>query len=339
MADDLAKLLEKAKAGTITPEEQKKLDDAMAKQNEKLSPIAPPTAPNIAKPAKAVPVPPAAPPPMDDKRRLELYGKQRDGLATDAERAELAADVAKRKARFAELEAKRQKGPLTADEQKEHESLVKSATMPIKAGVDIPIPTKEEAQTEIDKAKAAGAVGYMDPTASTESLAAGGAPVYRDFEEPPAPAAPAAPAAPPAPTLADVVASEEAKPKESAVAKMLADMKGELGKDEKANFWDYLQAAAAGWNFQTPAYVERRKAREAKTADIEKLEKQAALEQALGTDEATRKQAENIQLAKLQHAMDLETLQEKARLEKGIGSIQGLSPGQALGAKALGGIK
>lgn len=336
MADDLAKLLEKAKAGTITPEEQKKLDDAMAKQNEKLSPIAPPTAPNIAKPAQAVPVAPATPPPIDDKRRLELYGKQRDGLATDAERAELAADVAKRKARFAELEAKRQKGSLTAEEQKEHESLVKSATMPIKAGVDIPIPTKEEAQTAIDKAKAAGAVGYMDPAASTESLAAGGAPVYRDFEEPPAPTAPAAP---PVPTLADVVASEEAKPKESAVAKMLADMKGELGKDEKANFWDYLQAAAAGWNLQTPAYVERRKAREAKAADIEKLEKQAALEQALGSDEATRKQTENVQLAKLQHAMDLETLREKARLEKGIGSIAGLSKGQALGAQALGGIK
>ncbi len=328
MADDLAKLLEKAKAGTITPEEQKKLNDAIAKKNEQIAPIVPPkpTAPNITKPAQAVPVAPPPPPAMDDAKRLELYGKQREGTATEAEKAELAADVDKRKARFSELEAKRQKGTWTPAEQKEYGALLQSATAPIKAGTDFPLPTKEQAQAAIDKAKAEGAIGYMDPAASTESLAAGGGPVYRGFDETPVPAAP---------TLEDVVASEEAKPKPSAVAKMIADMKGELGRDEKANFFDYLQAALAGYNFQTPAYLERKKAREAKASDIEKLEKQAEIEQALGEEEASRKKSENIQLAELQHAMEMEKLDAELRLKglPGLGASQGMSKGQALGAQ------
>jgi hypothetical protein len=323
MADnvsEMAALMEKMKEGKATPEEIKKLNAYLASKNEKLAPIADSgkaTAPNVT-PKQTVEVQPIAQPAIDDKRRLDLYSKQREGLATETEKAELAADVAKRKARFAELEAKRQKGVLSAEEQKELGALLQSATVPMKAGVDIPIPSKTEAQAAIDAAKAQGAVGYMDPTASTESLTAGGAPVYRDFEQAAAPAA----VTPETPPSAPVTPAA----KKSAVDDVIAGLKAEGITKDNPTFWDVLQAAAAGWNFQTPAYIEKQKAKQAEAAEIEKLSRTAQLERALQEEkiaaeagETEKERATRLEIAKIQSGLG------------GIGAMPGLSKGAQLG--------
>lgn len=316
---EMAAIMEKMKAGKATPEEIKKLNAYLASKNEKLAPIADagkPTAPNIT-PKQTVQVQPVAPPAMDDKRRLDIYGKQREGLATEAEQAELATDVAKRKARFAELEAKRQKGTWTPEEQKEYGILLQSATMPMKAGVEIPIPSTAEAQAAIDKAKAEGATGYMDPTASTESLAAGGGPVYRDFEEPAPPPAQIVPEAPVAPAAAAA--------KKSAVDEVIAGLKAEGITKDNPTFWDILQAAMAGYNFQTPAYIERQKTKQAQAGEIEKLSRTAQLERAL--------QEEKIAADVKQAEQDRASRERIAAIQagEGVGTIPGLSKGSQLG--------
>lgn len=322
MADkdiEMAALMKKMEASKATPEEIKKLNAYLAAKNEKLAPIADagkPTAPNIT-PKQTVQVQPVAPPAMDDKRRLDIYGKQREGLATEAEQAELATDVAKRKARFADLEAKRQKGTWTPEEQKEYGILLQSATMPMKAGVEIPIPSTAEAQAAIDKAKAEGATGYMDPTASTESLAAGGGPVYRDFEQPTEAPAQIVPEAPVAPAAAAA--------KKSAVDEVIAGLKAEGITKDNPTFWDVLQGAMAGWNFQTPAYIERQKTKQAQAAEIEKLSRTAQLERAI--------QEEKLAAEAIQKEKDREADFKMAAMAagQGITPIPGLSKGSQLG--------
>jgi hypothetical protein len=106
-------------------------------------------------------------------------------------------------------------------------------------------------------------------------------------------------------------------------------MKSETGKEGGPNIWDIIQAAAAGWNFQTPAYLERQKAKQAKTADIEKLSKTAEFEKALQDE---RLAAEGARTDK-----DIAAREAIARIQagQGIGTIPGASKGTNLGAAFL----
>jgi hypothetical protein len=285
-----------AASQALTPAEQKQLNDSMAKANGPIplpaapAPLAPSPAPLASAPVK--PTPPAIP-----------------------------ADEASRAARFKELWAKMAAGKATDAEKAEANALAKAA--PEMQPGYVPLPSKEEAAKAIAAAKANGAVGYLDPEASTASLETGGPAVYRDFPTDAAPDTSAPAPTAPAPT----------EKKRSAVDDIIAGMKDETGKEGGPNIWDIIQAAAAGWNFQTPAYLERKKTKEAKAADIEKLSKTAQFERAL--------QGERETAANERNAADIAARKEIARMQagQGIGTIPGATKGQQLGAGLLQGMK
>jgi hypothetical protein len=119
--------------------------------------------------------------------------------------------------------------------------------------------------------------------------------------------------------------------KQSAVDKILADMKAETGDGkDKPTIWDVIQAAAAGWNFQTPAYVEKQKAKKDKQAEIDKLVKTAEFEQALQTDSQA-------------NARDLEGMREENALKlaglKPIAGIPNITKGQQAAIELLQAVK
>ena len=221
-------------------------------------------------------------------------------------------DEASRGARFKELWAKMASGKATDAEKAEANALAKAAPE-MQPGYLAP-PTKEQAAKAIAAGKAAGATGYLDPIASEDNKA----PTYRDFPT----EAPSAPTTPTAPT-------DETK-KRSAVDDIIAGMKSETSKEGGPNIWDIIQAAAAGWNFQTPAYLEKKKASEAKKADIEKLSKTAQFEKALQEDRLSASAEEN-------QARINASLQE-AGIRGGIGTIPGASKGQSLGVGLVQGL-
>ena len=222
------------------------------------------------------------------------------------------ADEASRGTRFKELWAKMAAGKATDAEKAEANALAKAAPE-MQPGYLAP-PTKEQAAKAIAAGKAAGATGYLDPIASEDNRA----PTYRDFPT----EAPSAPTTPTAPT-------DETK-KRSAVDDIIAGMKSETSKEGGPNIWDIIQAAAAGWNFQTPAYLEKKKASEAKKADIEKLSKTAQFERALQEDRLSASAEEN-------QARINASLQE-AGIRGGIGTIPGASKGQSLGVGLVQGL-
>lgn len=119
-----------------------------------------------------------------------------------------------------------------------------------------------------------------------------------------------------------------AEKKISKIDKLIEDMKSEVGKDKKGpNIWDIIQAAAAGWNLQTPAYIERERERESKLADIEKLSKTAQFEKAL--------QEERLAAEAERGEKDIAARERIARIGAGIGAIPGVSKGKQAAALAL----
>jgi hypothetical protein len=297
--DPLEALLKKAQAGTITPAEQKQLNDGIAKRNGPA--IAPSAVPPVKPAGTPAPVPLAAAPVIPPAPAIP-------------------SGEAARGARWKELDTKLRAGTITEAEKAELTALVKGA--PEMQPGYVPLPSKEEAAKAIAEAKANGAIGYLDPQASTESLDTGGPAVYRDF-----------PTEAPAETPAAPTPSAEAPAKKrSAVDDIIAGMKDETSKEGGPNIWDIIQAAAAGWNFQTPAYLERKKSKEAKAADIEKLSKTAQFEKALQDE---RLAAEGTRTDK-----DIAAREAIARIQagQGIGTIPGATKGQQLGAGLLQGL-
>jgi hypothetical protein len=213
-----------------------------------------------------------------------------------------------------------------------------------------PAPNGVQKYQDTIEAKRAGMLGY-DPAAAAAAVpaevddyqAAVEAPRVlqgRSMGEPSTSAAISA--QPQAPASADsgrVVA--EAK-KQSAVDRLIESMKSETGQEKGPTFWDILQAAAAGWNFQTPAYVERKKASQANAAELEKLSKTAQFEKALQEErlssEGEQNQARLAASAK-ENAARIEAELEAAGIRKGIGTIPGATKGQALGIGLIQGIK
>ena len=140
----------------------------------------------------------------------------------------------------------------------------------------------------------------------------------------------AAPAAPAIEAPAVAVTPKAEAPKKSAVDAIIEGMKAETADEKGPNIWDIIQAAAAGWNFQTPAYLERKKAKETKTSQLEELSKRAQFEREL--------QKERIEMEAEANAKKLQAQYEyEARLAGlgGTGGIAPLSPGQALAQKGM----
>jgi hypothetical protein len=276
----------------LTPAEQKQLNDSMAKAN---GPIALPAVPASLAPSPT-PAPLASAPVIPTPPAIP-------------------ADEASRGARFNELWAKMSAGKATEAEKAEANALANAAPE-MQPGYLAP-PTKEQAAKAIAAAKANGASGYLDPEASTASLDTGGPAVYRDF-----------PTSTPADTAAPAAPATTAK-KRSAVDDIIAGMKDETSKESGPNIWDIIQAAAAGWNFQTPAYVERQKLANAKQADIEKLSKTAQFERSL--------QEERLAAQEQQNKEDIAS-RERIYGVGGLTGIPGATKGQQLGAGLLQGL-
>jgi hypothetical protein len=301
--DPLDAIKKKMAAGqALTPAEQKQLNDAMAKAN----------GPMIATPGSPFPAPATLPPPQPNAQGILPY-------APVVPKPADVSDKAATGARFATLNTKLQAGTITPAEQDELRSIMAGAKADLVAHPldNLPLPSKEEAAKAFAAAKANGASGYLDPEASTASLDTGGPAVYRDF-----------PTSTPTDTAAPVAPTTTTK-KRSAVDDIIAGMKDETSKEGGPNIWDIIQAAAAGWNFQTPAYLERKKAKEAKTADIEKLSKTAQFEKAL--------QEERLAAEGERSKADIASRERIAGLG-GVGLPAGATKGQKLGVGLIQGI-
>lgn len=305
--DPLDAIKKKMAAGqALTPAEQKQLNDAMAKAN----------GPMIATPGNPLPAPATLPPPQPNAQGILPY-------APVVPKPADVSDKAATGARFAALNAKLQAGTITPAEQDELRSIMAGAkadlvTHPLN---NLSLPSNEEAAKAIAEAKANGAIGQLKaPNELDEALATGGDP-YEYYDKSAQSVAPEASASAPV--------NEK---KHSAVDDIIAGMKSETSKEGGPNIWDIIQAAAAGWNFQTPAYLERKKAASAKQADIEKLSKTAQFEKAL--------QEERLAAEGERSDKEIAAREALARIQagQGVGTIPGASKGQNLGIGLIQGL-
>jgi hypothetical protein len=314
--EEIKRLFAKVQAGTATQKEKDRLNELTAKKN----PITLPQPQKIAPAVQPAPVVKQAPPAGTMPVRVNANtSAPLDPRPVSSAAVDVAQDENTRAARWKVLDAKLRAGTLTPGEKLELSALTKSA--PEMQIGNPPLPSKEEAAKAIAAARANGATGYLDPEGSLAALGKGESPaVYRDF---------------PTETPQEAPAVEPPKltpKKQTAVDKIIADMKAETGAgdDDKPTFWDVIQAAAAGWNLQTPAYVERKKAKQAKLAEIEKLSKTAQFERALQED--TQANAREIETMREENALKLAGL-------KPIAGIPGSTKGQQLGIGLIQGIK
>lgn len=137
----------------------------------------------------------------------------------------------------------------------------------------------------------------------------------------------------PAPAPTESAKAPSSAAKKSAVDQIIENMKAELGDEKNGpNFWDILQAAAAGWNLQTPAYVEKQRKRAEQQADIEKLSKTAQFEKALQEEREASESARSDK--EIQARKDIAAME----LGKSAAPLAGLSAGSKLGVGLLQGI-
>jgi hypothetical protein len=320
--NEMQALFAKVKAGTATQAEKDKLNALTAQKNPIQLPVKPPMqAGQTPQAAPAQQAAPAGPPAgMMPVRVNANTNAPLDPKPVSSAVGYVAQDENTRAARWKVLDSKLRAGSLTPSEKQELAALTKSAPE-MQPGYLAP-PTQDQAAKAIAEARGQGATGYLDPQGSLAAMDKGGDPaVYRDFPVNGSGASEAT--APEAPNLSPK--------KQSAVDKILADMKAETGDGkDKPTIWDVLQAAAAGWNFQTPAYIEKQKAKQSKQAEIEKLSKTAQFERALQEDSQA-------------NARELEAMREENALKlaglKPLAGVTNLSKGQQLGIGLLQGVK
>lgn len=114
----------------------------------------------------------------------------------------------------------------------------------------------------------------------------------------------------------------------SKVGQVIAKLKEEEAKGGP-NFFDVIEAAAAGWNGQIPKYVKQELAKAQDKSDLEKIRQAAAIQE----QERQASFADALQLEKLRGSQDIAGFEREANLRRELAGLPSIG-GAALGKGA-----